>query len=80
TSYSWEPSEEFANRQGFKNVLRNRYGDIMLEMRKESANNARANGHFIINRQDNFNIMCDFPPWLVSQDVWRQLCLIRWER
>ncbi|KAD4585539.1 hypothetical protein E3N88_23140 [Mikania micrantha] len=75
TSYSWEPSEEFANRQGFENVLRDRYGDIMLEMRKESTNNVRANGHFIINGQDNFNIMCDFPPRLVSQDVWRQLCL-----
>ncbi|KAL8250890.1 hypothetical protein R6Q59_034583 [Mikania micrantha] len=48
----------------------------MLEMRKESANNDRANGHFIINGQDNFNIMCDFPPRMVSQDVWRQLCLI----
>ncbi|KAL8224245.1 hypothetical protein R6Q57_019720 [Mikania cordata] len=76
TSFSWEPSEEFANRQGFENVLKDRYGDIMLEMRKESANNARANGHFIINSQDNFNIMCDFPPRMVSQDVWRQLCLI----
>ncbi|KAL8231875.1 hypothetical protein R6Q57_001653 [Mikania cordata] len=70
TSFSWEPSEEFANRQGFENVLKDRYGDIMLEMRKESANNARANGHFIINGQDNFNIMCDFPPRMVSQDIW----------
>ncbi|KAL8239997.1 hypothetical protein R6Q59_016564 [Mikania micrantha] len=76
TSFSWEPSEDFANRQGFENVLKDRYGDIMLEMRKESANNARANGHFIINGQDNFNIMCDFPPRMVSQDVWRLLCLI----
>ncbi|KAL8243270.1 hypothetical protein R6Q59_009528 [Mikania micrantha] len=75
-SFSWEPSEDFANRQGFENVLKDHYGDIMLEMRKESANNARANGHFIINGQDNFNIMCDFPPRMVSQDVWRQLCLI----
>ncbi|KAL8208976.1 hypothetical protein R6Q57_008388 [Mikania cordata] len=76
TSFSWEPTEEFANRQGFENVLRDRYSDIMLEMRNESTNNARASGHFIINGQDNFNIMCDFPPKLVSQDVWRQLCLI----
>ncbi|KAD3067611.1 hypothetical protein E3N88_35491 [Mikania micrantha] len=44
TLRSWEPSEDFANRQGFENVLKDRYGDIMLEMRKESANNARANG------------------------------------
>ncbi|KAL8204558.1 hypothetical protein R6Q57_010181 [Mikania cordata] len=74
--FSWEPSEEFANRQGFEKILKDPYGDIMLEMRKESANNARASGHFIINDQDNFNIMCDFPPRMVSQDVWRQLCLI----
>ncbi|KAL8211143.1 hypothetical protein R6Q57_005580 [Mikania cordata] len=76
TSFSWEPTEEFANRPGFENVLRDRYSDIMLEMRNESAYNARASGHFIINGEDNFNIMCDFLPKLLSQDTWRQFCLI----
>ncbi|KAL8238207.1 hypothetical protein R6Q59_019288 [Mikania micrantha] len=75
TTFSWNADFEFASKQAFENVLRDRYSDIMLEMRMESAIYARAAGHFIPKGGYNFNIMSDFPPKLMSQDIWRELCL-----
>ncbi|KAD6119269.1 hypothetical protein E3N88_10540 [Mikania micrantha] len=75
TTFSWNSDLEFASKQAFENVLRDRYSDIMLEMRMESATYARAAGHFIPKGGYNFIIMSDFPPKLMSQDIWRELCL-----
>ncbi|KAL8200254.1 hypothetical protein R6Q57_011593 [Mikania cordata] len=72
---TWNADLEFANKQAFENMLRDRYSDIMLKMRMESAIYARAVGHFIPKGGYNFNIMSDFPSKLMSQDIWRELCL-----
>ncbi|KAL8224322.1 hypothetical protein R6Q57_019797 [Mikania cordata] len=70
----WDPSNDYVIREGFQNVIKKRYPDIMLEHRATSARKARDAGHSFPNGKPNFNIMCDFPSSFVHPKVWHDLC------
>ncbi|KAL8195524.1 hypothetical protein R6Q57_025927 [Mikania cordata] len=77
TRWNWEKDNEQYIYDGFVNMLKKRYRDIMLGLRRSSLNYASKAGHDItIDDPEVFNVIRNFPPDLVAQNVWGQMCEI----
>ncbi|KAL8240902.1 hypothetical protein R6Q59_014257 [Mikania micrantha] len=77
TRWNWDKDNEQYIYEGFVNILKKRYRDIMLGLRKLSLNYALKAGHDItISDPEVFNVIRNFPPDLVAQNVWGQMCEI----
>ncbi|KAJ0791871.1 hypothetical protein HanOQP8_Chr01g0010851 [Helianthus annuus] len=75
TRYNWDQANDETIREGFENVLKRRFADIMSDYRKESAKKARVAGHDFPDDRLNFEAMRKFPPRFVHLDVWDELCM-----
>ncbi|KAJ0593505.1 putative transposase, Ptta/En/Spm, plant [Helianthus annuus] len=78
TRWRWDPASEQLIHEGFINVLKTRYSDIMRHLRITSTRMAS------VVRPDmdpknyrQFDIIRDYPPHSMSLEVWRELCR-RW--
>ncbi|MFS7965553.1 hypothetical protein Hanom_Chr09g00763611 [Helianthus anomalus] len=58
TPYSWDQANDEFIREGFENVLKRRFPDIMSDRRDESAKKARIAGHTIPENEYDFGVMC----------------------
>ncbi|KAJ0622483.1 putative transposase, Ptta/En/Spm, plant [Helianthus annuus] len=77
TRYSWDQANDEFIREGFENVFKRRFPDIMSDRRDESAKKARIAGHTILENEYDFGVMCEYPPRFVHEDIWHELCM-RW--
>ncbi|KAJ0621800.1 hypothetical protein HanIR_Chr01g0012811 [Helianthus annuus] len=77
TRYNWDQANDEAIREGFENVLKRRFADIMSDYRKESTKKARVAGHDFPDDRLDFEAMRKFPPRFVHLDVWDKLCMER---
>ncbi|MFS7972463.1 hypothetical protein Hanom_Chr09g00845091 [Helianthus anomalus] len=78
TRWSWDPANEQLIHDGFINVLKKRYRDIMRQLRIDSIMLACA-VHEDMDPTNylQFDKIRDFPPPAISLEVWRELCK-RW--
>ncbi|KAD5802755.1 hypothetical protein E3N88_14115 [Mikania micrantha] len=74
TKWRWDPRDDQHTYEGFVNVLKDRFPDIMKELRDASRNKARADGHIIVPTEYKFDIICDYPPDKVPLERWQRLC------
>nr|KAJ0210847.1 hypothetical protein LSAT_V11C400163090 [Lactuca sativa] len=74
TQYRWDPNEEGMIREGFENMLKDRYRGRMRDVREASVKSARKAGHDIAEINDNFEILANYNPGEIHRDVWRRLC------
>jgi hypothetical protein len=58
-------------------VLKDRFRDIMRELRVESKEKARADGKVIEPDKENFDITSNYPPEAVPIEKWKRLCKVR---
>ncbi|KAJ0790074.1 putative transposase, Ptta/En/Spm, plant [Helianthus annuus] len=78
TRWRWDPASEQLIYEGFINVLKTRYSDIMRHLRITSTMMAsRVREDMDPNNYLQFDIIRDFPPHSMSLEVWRALCR-RW--
>ncbi|MFS7965752.1 hypothetical protein Hanom_Chr09g00765891 [Helianthus anomalus] len=75
TRCSWDQANDEFIREGFENVLKRRFPDIMLDHKDESAKDARNDGHIIPENGYDFGVMCEYPPCFVHEDIWHELCM-----
>ncbi|KAJ0953872.1 hypothetical protein HanRHA438_Chr00c42g0857091 [Helianthus annuus] len=75
TRYSWDQVNDEFIREGFENVLKRRFPDIVLDHRYESAKKARNVGHIIPENEYDFGVMCEYPPCFVHEDIRHELCM-----
>uniref|UniRef100_A0A251SXL4 Putative transposase, Ptta/En/Spm, plant n=2 Tax=Helianthus annuus TaxID=4232 RepID=A0A251SXL4_HELAN len=75
TRFNWDQANDEAIREGFENVLKRRFADIMSDYRKESAKKARVAGYDFPDDRLDFEAMRKFPPRFVHLDVWDELCM-----
>ncbi|KAD3337315.1 hypothetical protein E3N88_32835 [Mikania micrantha] len=75
TRWSWNPECEQNTYEGFINVLKSRYSDIMYNLKLQSTNKAIDAG-FDINERDytQFSIIRNYPPDSIPEGVWSQMC------
>ncbi|XP_022041340.2 uncharacterized protein LOC110943917 [Helianthus annuus] len=78
TRWSWDLANEQLIHEGFINVLKKRYRDIMRQLRIDSTMLACA-VHEDMDPTNylQFDKIRDFPPPAISLEVWRELCK-RW--
>ncbi|KAK1408331.1 hypothetical protein QVD17_40008 [Tagetes erecta] len=75
TRYNWDTDNDQNVKEGFHNVLKSRYRDIMSNLRKISTKKAIKAGNDIDPEVDaRFDIIRNFPPRLVAHSVWKDLC------
>ncbi|KAL8251444.1 hypothetical protein R6Q59_035137 [Mikania micrantha] len=75
TRWNWDKDNEQYIYEGFVNILKKRYRDIMLGLRRSSLIYASKAGHNItIDDPEVFNVIRNFPPDLVAQNIWGQIC------
>ncbi|KAJ0515129.1 putative transposase, Ptta/En/Spm, plant [Helianthus annuus] len=78
TRWRWDPASEQLIYEGFINVLKTRYSDIMRHLRITSTMMAsRVREDMDPNNYLQFDIIRDYPPHSMSLEVWRALCR-RW--
>ncbi|KAJ0912676.1 putative transposase, Ptta/En/Spm, plant [Helianthus annuus] len=75
TRYNWDQANDEAIREGFENVLKDRFADIMSDYRTESAKKARVAGFDFPDDRLDFEAMSKFPPRFVHSDIWEELCM-----
>ncbi|KAM0064615.1 putative transposase, Ptta/En/Spm, plant [Helianthus debilis subsp. tardiflorus] len=75
TRYNWDQANDEAIREGFENVLKDRFADIMSDYRTESAKKARVAGFDFPDDRLDFEAMSNFPPRFVHGDIWEELCM-----
>ncbi|KAL8239294.1 hypothetical protein R6Q59_015861 [Mikania micrantha] len=75
TRWSWNPECEQNTYEGFINVLKSRYSDIMYNLKLQSTNKAMEAG-FEIGERDytRFSIIRNYPPDSIPDGVWSQMC------
>ncbi|KAJ0765080.1 hypothetical protein HanPI659440_Chr08g0299421 [Helianthus annuus] len=76
TRWSWDPRNEQMNYEGFRNVLKNRYRDIMAKMRNSAIKDAKNIGH-VFERKDLrlFSKLSQFPPSHLYINIWHDMYL-----
>ncbi|MFS7976635.1 hypothetical protein Hanom_Chr10g00894681 [Helianthus anomalus] len=75
TRWSWDPANEQLIHEGFINVLKKCYRDIMRQLRIDSTMLAcAAHEDMDPNNYLQFDKIRDFPPPAISLEVWRELC------
>ncbi|KAJ0860507.1 hypothetical protein HanRHA438_Chr13g0624411 [Helianthus annuus] len=77
TRYNWDQANDEAIREGFENVLKDRFADIMSDYRTELAKKARVAGFDFPDDRLDFEAMRKFPPRFVHSDIWEELCMER---
>ncbi|KAL8244798.1 hypothetical protein R6Q59_011056 [Mikania micrantha] len=76
TQWRWDSQDDQHIFDGFGNVLKDRYPDIMNEFRETSKGKAREDGHVIPHGEERFDITSNYPPDNVPLDRWQRLCKI----
>ncbi|MFS7961668.1 hypothetical protein Hanom_Chr08g00717801 [Helianthus anomalus] len=77
TPWRWDPASEQLIQEGFINVLKTRYSDIMRHLRIASTRMAsRVREDMDPNKYLQFDIIRDYPPLSMSLEVWRGLCRV----
>ncbi|KAF5788906.1 putative transposase, Ptta/En/Spm, plant [Helianthus annuus] len=75
TRYRLDQANDEFIREGFENVLKRRFPDIMSGHREESTKKARNAGHVFPENEYDFAAMCKYPPRFVHEDIWHELCM-----
>ncbi|KAL7607264.1 hypothetical protein Lser_V15G15763 [Lactuca serriola] len=75
TRYRWNSQEEGGIFDCFESVLKVRFRDIMGAFKKTSSRMARKAGHTIHEINDSYQILQNFAPRPIHEDVWRRLCV-----
>ncbi|KAD7480113.1 hypothetical protein E3N88_03249 [Mikania micrantha] len=76
TQWRWNLRDDQHIFDGFVNVLKDRYPDIMNEFREASKGKAREDGHVIPHGEERFDITCNYPPDNVPLERRQRLCKI----
>ncbi|KAL8225773.1 hypothetical protein R6Q57_018330 [Mikania cordata] len=75
TRWSTNLDSEQSNFEAFINVLKDRYSDMMYNMKITSTRIARNAGcDIVINDYKQFNIIRQYPPDSVPDGVWAEMC------
>ncbi|CAH1428436.1 unnamed protein product [Lactuca virosa] len=74
TRYRWNSQEEGDIFDCFESVLKERFRERMGVVKKTSARMARKAGHTIHEINDSYQILQNFAPRPIHEDVWRRLC------
>ncbi|KAK9069252.1 hypothetical protein SSX86_013368 [Deinandra increscens subsp. villosa] len=73
TLWSWNAKEEEAIYEGFINVLKSRFRDLVRRYRVKSTELAIAAGHDLLSYIE-FDIICNYPPPPIRAEMWHECC------
>ncbi|XP_076916929.1 uncharacterized protein LOC143576792 isoform X1 [Bidens hawaiensis] len=76
TLWRWDSQDDESIYEGFINVLKGRYRNIMGEWRIQPKEKAKTDGHDIEDDEENFGITYKYPPDIVPLDTCEEMCKV----